>query len=302
MEKKFFRWISPFRGMPVDDKGSSSSVGTVTNETVQLYYYNNGVLTVDGGRPVGEVVVGKLAFDNILNALGSAQGVPQDRSLSFVSTALMTEVAKDIETYDFPDGSSGSERAAFIAASLTNGQYCVDYAQGLIYGKKASTTATLTSTTYKFKQAAAGGTSATPAAVIEQNAARAEDNANQVIAIAVRPLIASTYAWTMDRSIGAVTKRNVKPAPGAVGRLFASNRNAALRYFHIFAKATAPVNGDVPLESYEIPANNILPLDINFGFNGMPVATGISWGISTTNATFTDSATASEHNVYLGWV
>lgn len=160
MELKFLRWISPFRGLPVDDKGASSPLATVTGETVQLYYYNSGVLTADAGQAAGTIVVAKLAYDNIKNALGSAEGVPQDRSLSFTSTALTNEVAKDIEAYDLLDGVAGSERATFITSGMSNGDYCVDYAHGVIYGKKASTQTSLASTTYKVKTTAGTGSAA----------------------------------------------------------------------------------------------------------------------------------------------
>lgn len=133
----------------------------------------------------------------------------------------------------------------------------------------------------------------------EQYAAKAEDNINNVFWITPRPGVTS---WTTDKSVGAVTKRNVKASAGYVGGIYVSNRNAALRYFQIHAKATAPTGGDVALYSFEIPINGALVLDAtHFGLGGDPVATGVSWAISTTNTTFTDSATASEHNVYFRW-
>ena len=153
--------VSPFRGMPVDDTNNSTSVTSQTGETVQLYYYNAGVLTADAGQAAGVVVVGQLTYNNIRNALGSFLGSSLDTSLSFTSTALTAEVGEAIVSPQFVenlDESKGSTRAAAIGALLTtNGQYYVDYVNGVIYAKKASTQSTLTSTAYKYPASAGAG-------------------------------------------------------------------------------------------------------------------------------------------------
>ena len=143
--------VNEQRGLPVDEVGSSSMVMTVTNETVQLYYYNSGVLTIDAGQLAGVTVVGRLKYDNIKNATGSAAAVFGDSSLGFTAGALTTEVAYDPSVGSL-DGLTGYSRATKITSALSNGQYVVDYANGIIYGKKTTNAVTLANATYKIKQ------------------------------------------------------------------------------------------------------------------------------------------------------
>lgn len=147
--------------MPIDDKGNSSQVVSITGETVQLYYYNSsGVLTSDAGQAAGTSVVGKLAYDNVKNALGAMEGSKRDTSLSFTSTDLTSEQDLNFATIHSGDELSGVNRLARIVEGLTNGQYVVDYTTGTIYGKKAGTGTTLTSAAYKIMSGLSGGSSA----------------------------------------------------------------------------------------------------------------------------------------------
>lgn len=146
--------------MPVDDKGSSSSVADQSGETVQLKYNSSGTLTNDAGQAAGVVVMGKFTYNNILNLLGDMQGKKGDTSLTFTCTALTTEVGVDVISPTFAEGldeSSWTARMAAIGAKLTNGQYWVDYANGVIYGKKTTTASTMTSTAYKYYASAGAG-------------------------------------------------------------------------------------------------------------------------------------------------
>lgn len=170
---KWMSNVSPFRGLPVDDKKTSGTVSSTSTETVQLMYNNAGTLTNDAGQAAGVVVVGKMAYDNIKNKVGDAIGKKGDTSLSFTCTALTTEVGlgssvsgnasitpEFVESLDTADWAT---RMAAIGARLSNGQYFVDYAKGTIYGKKTTTASTMTSTTYNYGASASsgGGVSAT---------------------------------------------------------------------------------------------------------------------------------------------
>lgn len=106
---------------------------------------------------------------------------------------------------------------------------------------------------------------------------------------------------TLYTEITQVTKANIKASAGVVKSIFISNANAALRYFQLHNKATAPAGADVPLISVPIgagtatnPQEMVLGTDF-FNDAGVSFSTGIGWAISTTYATFTDSATASDH-------
>lgn len=109
---------------------------------------------------------------------------------------------------------------------------------------------------------------------------------------------------TLTTNFGAATKANVKAAAGNIVRVIFTNTNAAVRYGQIHNKATAPAGTDVPIISLPIPGGSvnspgILSVDLP---ESQAFATGIGWAISTTVATFTDSATASDHSVHLWYV
>lgn len=142
----------------------------------------------------------------------------------------------------------------------------------------------------------------------EQYAPLAEDNANQVIATQVRPVFGSTYSPSVYAPMTQVTKSLLKSTGGNVFSAYVTNDNAAVRYFQIHNKATAPAATDVPYLSLKIPAgtaNNpgVLILDdAFFSKGGRYCNVGAGWAISSTFGTFTDAATASEHIVVINWI
>lgn len=118
----------------------------------------------------------------------------------------------------------------------------------------------------------------------------------------------STNVYSVNNSFGTATKAAAKASTGNLFSVYCSNTNAAVRYLQIHNKATAPAGTDVPVSSFLIPAGTAtapatIVLDASyFGTNGKYLSTGVSWAISTTNATFTDSATASEHNLEINYI
>lgn len=128
-----------------------------------------------------------------------------------------------------------------------------------------------------------------------------EDLTNQVLGTQRKPIASSTYSGTVYTALTQVTKANVKASTGNVFSIYITNDNAAVRYFQLHNKATAPAATEVPLFSFKVPAgtaNNPGVLELGtefFGDGGYNFATGIGWAISTTMATFTDSATNTEH-------
>ena len=104
-----------------------------------------------------------------------------------------------------------------------------------------------------------------------------------------------------DASWGVVTAKSLKPIHGKLLRFIMINRNAAVRYGNIHNKSSIPLATEVPLISLPIPAgtaNNpgVLSVDIA---EGQLFSNGIGWSISTVEAVFTDSATASEHTTHV---
>lgn len=148
--------VSEQRRMPVDNVGTDA-IATITEPSaIQLYYYNSGTLTSDAGQAAGVVVVGKLTYRNIKNALGDVTGTDQDTSLAFTSTALTTLRAFPYTKCEAVDMNSGTVKAAAITKGFANGEYCIDHRTGTVYGVKADTSTTLTSVSYKVETSTSG--------------------------------------------------------------------------------------------------------------------------------------------------
>jgi len=156
--------VSEQRRLPVDNVGSDESV-TISGETVQFYYYDaSGVFTIDAGQAAGTVVVAKLANRNIKNALGDVTGTHLDSSLSFAASSLVTEVAFPYLVAATNDTRPGATKADAVTADLQNGEYCIDYRTGTLYGVKADNSTTLINVSYKIET----GLAVTPGGVASE--------------------------------------------------------------------------------------------------------------------------------------
>jgi hypothetical protein len=135
-----------------------------------------------------------------------------------------------------------------------------------------------------------------------------EDLTNNVMGTIAKPLAASTYSPSVYTELTQVTKANIKASTGNVLSFDITNDNAAVRYFQLHNKATAPAATEVPLYSFKVPAGTAtapgrLTLGREFWTEaGKNFPTGIGWAISTTYGTFTDSATNTEHILNLHYV
>lgn len=107
----------------------------------------------------------------------------------------------------------------------------------------------------------------------------------------------------LQQPITQVTKKLVNAGSTNIHSITATNTNAAIRYLQLHNKATAPAGGDVPVLSFPIPAGTATDPGVvtftedDFGREGLNFALGLGWAISTTLATFTDSATSTDHIV-----
>jgi len=102
-------------------------------------------------------------------------------------------------------------------------------------------------------------------------------------------------------NIGAAQPANIKASAGSVGSVYATNSNVAVRYLMMFEKASAPVAGDTPVQTWLIPAGTATApgwVEKNF-VTPKAFATGIAFAISTTTGTLTDDATDSEHTTHV---
>ena len=147
--------VSAKRPMPVNDVNVSSQTSTSSSATVQLYYYNAGVRTTDAGQAAGVVVDAVFAHKNILNSTGIDIASKVSTSLAYTCDALTTELEWEqrpdiVEVMEALDSNTDATLAAQVGALLNNGEFIIDYRKGLLIGKKATTTATMTNVTYKY--------------------------------------------------------------------------------------------------------------------------------------------------------
>lgn len=143
--------ITPRRGMPVDLTDVAKRNVVRSAETIQLYYFNSSTYTIDGGQAAGTAVFGKTAYAPILSTLGLGIASKGNTSLYFTSTALTTEVELEDSAFEAADYKSAVDALKHFTDNLSNGEYVVDYRNGNIYGKKASTASTLTAASYRVK-------------------------------------------------------------------------------------------------------------------------------------------------------
>ena len=141
--------ISEQRSMPVSPTNRVFKSLQISTETAQLQYYSGSTITTDAGQLAGVSVISKLDNSNVTNDIGSATATNDNTSLSFTSTALTNEVSFLYSISEVYDQSSGNEKLEAITKDFNQGDYCVDYKAGVIYGKKADNSTTLTSTSYK---------------------------------------------------------------------------------------------------------------------------------------------------------
>jgi len=134
-----------------------------------------------------------------------------------------------------------------------------------------------------------------------------EDLTNNVLGIVNKPIAASTYSLSRSAIFASDVDVSAKAAAGNIFSAHAHNINASIRYLHIFNKASAPAGSDVPVFSFAIPAgtanqpgDRLIGTDF-FGTAGYYLSTGVAYGVSTVNATFT-AATTTDHNEHVMYI
>lgn len=280
---------APYRGLPIEEKNDSSSITSVTGETAAFYYSSSGTRTADAGQAAGVAVEAVLAKNNIKNSQGKMQGTKIDSSLSFTSTAFTNERACSTAVFEALDNVAWAGRLAAITAGFSNGDYVVDYAKGIIYGVKASTQASLTSTAYKVN-AEVLGTVTIDTTGLSTGAKQDTGNASLAL-IATAP--------TRFQNLGANATLNVKASAGYVYSLACDNLNAADRFIQLHNTATTPAGGAVPLYSFRVFGGTPLVLGTDFFTAvGAAFSTGIAFAFSTTEATYT-AATAADQMIHI---
>jgi hypothetical protein len=134
-----------------------------------------------------------------------------------------------------------------------------------------------------------------------------EDQVNNIQAVLTKPVASAAYAPLTYQQSASVTKANIKATPGNVYSFRITNGNAAVRYFQLHNKSSAPAAADTAQLYFVVPAGTatapgVLQLSTADLAPSENFTTGIGWAISTTATTFTDSATAGDHNTNVRYV
>lgn len=217
-------------------------------------------LTIPAGA-IGTVVEVQFNSRPIYSSNNGALGAKGDTSIVFgTGTCFTTEVA-----------------ANKADADLANGEFWVDYAAGLLHGKKA-TNATSDTASY-----VSGALTTSDLYVYE-----AVDNVNGVLGVVLKPLSVSTYTPSKFQNLGANATLNVKATAGNVFAVKCHNINAGARYLQLHNTATTPGGGAVPFLTFLIPASSERVIGAEFfSSQGIHFNTGIAFAFSTTEATYT---------------
>jgi hypothetical protein len=143
--------------MPVDVLADTAFLNDITGETLQLYFWSTGTLTIDAGQLAGVVVTAKFAYSGILDSLGAMIGNAQDTSIAFTTgTILTTEVPLDYSQVEAADNATLEEIAIDVTENMANGEYAIDYRNGVLYGLKA-TAGVSDTVAYKVSTQTSGG-------------------------------------------------------------------------------------------------------------------------------------------------
>lgn len=276
---------SPRRGLPIEEKNDRATIITETGETVQFFYSNSGVRTQDAGQAAGVAVEAVLAYDRVKNSTGRFEATVLDTSLSFTSTAFTEEVPMiEQGTHESLDEASFADRLAKMTADLSNGQYRVDYAKGVLYGIKASTQTSLASATYKTTGEELTATVTGGATAANQATQITAEQATQAAAEAVQ---ANTDAWTptLDATADETAVALVASA-GELGGVTAINGdgttfNSAPSYIQFFNVAQGSVTVGATTPDFIVPVNSGGLVDKDWP-NGIAFDTAITYAVTTT--------------------
>ena len=111
----------------------------ISSETVQLQYFDSGVLTTDVGQAAGVVVTAKLAHDVILDEGDTYVGSSLSTSFVFTTGTILVTLRKFDQKKAERDGNGTLESVAVaVTEGFANGEYCIDHSNGRIYGVKAT--------------------------------------------------------------------------------------------------------------------------------------------------------------------
>ena len=242
--------ISVKRPMPVIDISQSTKTTDISTETVTFS---------DGAAGTTQKL--KLTYDNILSEYGDRIGDFNDTSLSWTTgTVLTTEVEWRFKNVP------GKDNDTARLATMANGEFMVDYENGYILGKNATTTSTSTDVVdYKVRRQEINAT--INVGDIEIGAVELKDasTTNRAVidtsgnlSVAIAAFATIEGCDTLFDADGDNTAQVIKAAAGALYGLEVSNANSTDAWIQIFdvAAGSVTVGTTTPTLSFLVPAGN----------------------------------------------
>jgi hypothetical protein len=136
---------------------------------------------------------------------------------------------------------------------------------------------------------AAVKSASTPAAATDPSLVVQVSPNNTPISVVNKPLASATYSPTLYTGFTTVSG-NIKGSAGNVFSLQATNRSTSV-YLQLFNTASAPSGGATPYMQFLVTSEIIVGTDF-FTTAGLNFSTGISFGFSTTNGSYTAATAA----------
>lgn len=236
--------------MPVSDVTLAGILTNITSEAVSF---------TDGAAGTTQKL--KLSYDKVLSEYGDRIGKLGDTSLSFTTgTVLTTEVE-----WKFKNG-GGVDTDTARLATMSSGDYMVDYENGYILGKGATITSSSTdAATYKIKKSTATLTGDVQIGAVEikngSSDTRASVNSDNELAVREATASSLDHGSKSEISTNAAQMTTTSFAAKAGVSIKADSNNSG-RVFIGNSDVTAGTNDDtdgIPLdagESIEIEVNN----------------------------------------------
>jgi len=143
--------------LPVDVIADTAFINDISGEVTVIKYWASNVLTTDAGQAAGTVVMIKLAYSGILDSAGAMIGNSQDTSFAWTTGTIFTSLVPCPKRH-IEDGENATleQIAADMTSDFSNGDYCIDHRNGVIYGVKA-TAGTTDNAAYKVATQTTGG-------------------------------------------------------------------------------------------------------------------------------------------------
>lgn len=265
----------------------STSAPSYTNGNINpLSLTTAGAIRVDGSgatQPVSGTITANI---------GTTNGLALDATLTtlsgkFASAATLADAASNptvTSLGNFNHVFNGSTWDRARSGLLTAQSAATGIQNTLNMGRYNSSAPTLTDGQVIALQLDVSGNTK----VTEQFAPQYEDNTNAVAAMQVKPLAATTYAYSLGSNLGANATQNVKSSTGNVFSVMCQNLNVSIRYFQLHNTATTPAGGATPILSFPVPGSSTVIIGTDFfGAGGLNFTTGVAMAFSTTSSTYT---------------